>query len=145
MLCLPSGVGQHFVGKRTGQIKLMNHCLRINARVAGAAQHFNNNSFAVPQMRRKTHHLDNDFVLLASPLGPGIAHRHWPRKTCAVNAHPARPSRFKKGAHKAGGAAKENLDDLTGRAWPAHVARSRNAHPHRVTRSRIERGMRCDV
>ena len=137
-LRLPAGLGQRPLGKRAGQGKLMDHRERVDASLAGGAEHLDDHALAVAEVRRKPHHLHDHFVVLADALRTGIADRHRPRKIRAIDPHPAAAGRLEIAAHKARGTARDDLHDLARRSRAADIAASGEPHADGVARGSIE-------
>jgi hypothetical protein len=142
---LAAGVGKHLLREGARQAELRDHRLRVDAGLAGAAEHLDDHSFAILEMRGKTHHLHDDLVVLAHALRAGIAHGDRPREMRAIDLHPARPRRLEIAADESRRPPLHHLDDLTGRPGPADVPRPREPHPHGVAAGGVERRVGGDV
>ena len=144
-LRLPAGLGERPFGKRAGQGKLMDHRERVDPGLAGGPEHLDDHALTLAEVRRESHHLHDHLVVLANPLGTGIADRHRPGEIRTVNPHPAAAGRLEIAAHEAGGAARDDLHDLTRRPGATDIASPGEPHADGVPGGGIEGGGRRDV
>ena len=144
-LRLAAGLGERPLGKRAGQGKLMDHRERVDSGLAGGPEHLDDHALTLAEVRWESHHLHDHLVVLANPLGTGIADRHRSGKIRTVNSHPAAAGRLEIAAHEAGGAARDDLHDLTRRPGATDIASPGEPHADGVPRGGIEGGGRRDV
>ena len=140
----PGGV-EDLVGERAGETELVDDRTGVDPRLPRLPEDLDDHPFAISQMGGEADDLDDDLVILADRLGPGIADRHRPRERRAVDLHPARIGGDEKTADEPGLRPAHHLDDLARQAGAAEITPPREPDPDGVAVDRIETGRLGDM